>query len=201
MNYLCSLERWDRGFEHHSRYRCLCMRLFCVCVVLRVGSGLATGLSLVHGVLPSVQKIITELTKRPGPSKGCRAIGKKNSFSDMILIIQTESLNYITSSSYSGALLHKPVVCLTTQEIPSIVWTRKFVTLFTRAHHWSLSWARWIWSKTSQFFLEIYFSYLRLRLPSCVLHSGFPTNTLYALIFTPVSATWPVHPILLTLLL
>jgi hypothetical protein len=30
------------------------MRLFCVCVVLCVGSGLATGLSLVQGVIPSV---------------------------------------------------------------------------------------------------------------------------------------------------
>jgi uncharacterized membrane protein YjgN (DUF898 family) len=33
----------------------VCMRLFCVCVVLYVGSGLATGWSLVHGVLPSVK--------------------------------------------------------------------------------------------------------------------------------------------------
>jgi hypothetical protein len=38
------LERWDRGFESHSRYECLyCVRLFYVCVVLCVGSGLATG--------------------------------------------------------------------------------------------------------------------------------------------------------------
>jgi hypothetical protein len=31
------------------------MRLFCVCAVLRVGSGIATGWSLVQGVLPSVK--------------------------------------------------------------------------------------------------------------------------------------------------
>jgi hypothetical protein len=31
------------------------MRLFCVCVVLCLGSGLATGGSLVQGVLPSVK--------------------------------------------------------------------------------------------------------------------------------------------------
>jgi hypothetical protein len=31
------------------------MRLFCVCVVLCLGKGLATGLSLVQGVLPSVK--------------------------------------------------------------------------------------------------------------------------------------------------
>jgi hypothetical protein len=43
MNCLPSLESWDRGFEPHSRHGCLCVRLFCVCVVLCVGSGLATG--------------------------------------------------------------------------------------------------------------------------------------------------------------
>jgi hypothetical protein len=36
-NCLRSLERWDRGFRSH------CVYLFCVCVVLFVASGLATG--------------------------------------------------------------------------------------------------------------------------------------------------------------
>jgi hypothetical protein len=44
----------------------VCMRLFCVYVVLCLGSGLATSWSLAQGVLPSV-KMITELNKRPGP--------------------------------------------------------------------------------------------------------------------------------------
>jgi hypothetical protein len=45
MNSLRSLERWDRRFESHSRHAWLCLyvRLFCVCVVLCVGSGLVTG--------------------------------------------------------------------------------------------------------------------------------------------------------------
>jgi hypothetical protein len=34
----------------------VCVRLFCVCVVLCVGSGLTTGSSPVQGVLPTVQK-------------------------------------------------------------------------------------------------------------------------------------------------
>jgi hypothetical protein len=34
----------------------VCVRLFCVCVVLCVGRGLATGLSPVQGVLPAVYK-------------------------------------------------------------------------------------------------------------------------------------------------
>jgi hypothetical protein len=33
INWLRSLERWDRGFESYSRHECLCVRLFCVCVV------------------------------------------------------------------------------------------------------------------------------------------------------------------------
>jgi hypothetical protein len=53
---LRSLERWDRGFESHSRHGCLCA-LFCVCVVLCVGSGLAMGWSLVQGILQSVYKL------------------------------------------------------------------------------------------------------------------------------------------------
>jgi hypothetical protein len=43
MNCLLSLEHWGRGFESHSRHGCLCVRLFCVCVVLCAGGGLATG--------------------------------------------------------------------------------------------------------------------------------------------------------------
>jgi hypothetical protein len=35
--------RWDRGSESHLRHECLCALLFCVCVVLFVGRGLATG--------------------------------------------------------------------------------------------------------------------------------------------------------------
>jgi hypothetical protein len=56
MNCLRSLENWDRGFESHSRHGCLCVRLFCVCVILCEGSGLETGCSLLQVVLPSVKK-------------------------------------------------------------------------------------------------------------------------------------------------
>jgi hypothetical protein len=51
---LRTLKLWDRGFEYHSRHGCLSVRLFCVNVVLCVGSGLAMGWSLVQGVLPYV---------------------------------------------------------------------------------------------------------------------------------------------------
>jgi hypothetical protein len=46
----------------------------CVCVVLCIGSGLATGLSLVQGALPC-KKMITELKTR---RRAVRASGGKN---------------------------------------------------------------------------------------------------------------------------
>jgi hypothetical protein len=45
------------------------VRLFWVCIVLCVGSGLATGLSPVQGVLTTLYRI-KELKKRPRPNKG-----------------------------------------------------------------------------------------------------------------------------------
>jgi hypothetical protein len=66
MNRLRPLEHWDRGFESHSRHGCLyCVRLFCVSVVLRVGSGLATGWSLVQGILPTVYRVLFFGSKVP----------------------------------------------------------------------------------------------------------------------------------------
>jgi hypothetical protein len=56
MKCLRSLERWDHGFESHSKHGYLyCVRLFCICVFLCVGSGLAIGWSPVQGVLPTVK--------------------------------------------------------------------------------------------------------------------------------------------------
>jgi hypothetical protein len=46
--------------------------LFCVCVVLRIGRGLAIGWSPVQGVLQPVYRI-KKLKSGKGPTKGCRA--------------------------------------------------------------------------------------------------------------------------------
>jgi hypothetical protein len=52
----------------------VCVRLFCVCVVLCIGRGLATGWSLVQGVLPSVLKDHETEEEARVQQKGCRAI-------------------------------------------------------------------------------------------------------------------------------
>jgi hypothetical protein len=45
--------------------------------------------------------------------------------------------------------------CAATQELPSVLWNPKFITPFTRALHWSLSWARSIPSYLSKIHFNI----------------------------------------------
>jgi hypothetical protein len=46
----------------------------------------------------------------------------------------------------------------------------------------------------------ILFTHLRLGLPSSLFPYVFPTNDLYAFLFSPIRATWPAHLIFLDLL-
>jgi hypothetical protein len=89
------LGRWDCAFDSHSGHGCLvCVCVYSVCVVLCVGSGLATGWSLVRGILSyRLWKMITELNKRPGPWMGWKRHCKKNLDSllgDNIIIISIQ---------------------------------------------------------------------------------------------------------------
>jgi hypothetical protein len=62
--------------------------------------------------------------------------------------------------------------------------TRMLITTFTRARHWSLSWARWIQFTPSHPIslrsILLLSSHLRLGLPSGLFLSCFPTKILYA---------------------
>jgi hypothetical protein len=53
-------------------------------------------------------------------------------------------LDWLTAMSW--ILLEKPPVAQLLKNFPTFYGTRKFITVFTRALHLSLSWARWIQS-------------------------------------------------------
>jgi hypothetical protein len=91
--------------------------------------------------------------------------------------------------------------CAPIQEIPSYFKeTRRFITVFTTALHWSLSWASSIQSLPSYPIsprsILILSTLLRLCLPSGLFPSGFPTNILYAFPSLPHSCYMPCpsHP-------
>jgi hypothetical protein len=43
--------------------------------------------------------------------------------------------------------------------------------------------------------------HLRLGLPSCLFHSGFPTDNLYIFLFSPIRVTCPANLILLNFII
>jgi hypothetical protein len=73
-------------------------------------------------------------------------------------------------------------------ELSTFYGIRKFNTEFTRALHLSLSWGRPIQTTplhpTCTRSILILFTHLRLGLSSGLSPSGFPTNNLYAFLFT-----------------
>jgi hypothetical protein len=74
-----------------------------------------------------------------------------------------------------------------TQQFPNICGTRKFITVFTRAIHWYLSWARSIQSipthSISLRSITILPPYQRLGLPIDLFPCGFPPKILHAFRF------------------
>jgi hypothetical protein len=106
--------------------------------------------------------------------------------------------NYLTLQSW--ALLERPLDVRPLDSFPAFHGTRRFNTEFTRFLRLFLSWVRPIQSTsphpTSPRSILILFTHLRLGLPSGLFPSGFPTNNLYALLFSPNSCYMPrpSHP-------
>ena len=87
------------------------------------------------------------------------------------------------------------------KKFPAFHGTRRFITALTSVRHLSLSWASPIQSiyphPTSWRSVLILSTHLRLGLPSGLLPSGFPTETLYTPLSSSIRATCPAHLILL----
>jgi hypothetical protein len=96
---------------------------------------------------------------------------------------------HILISSWKWALLEKPLVAQLFKNFPAFYGTQRFITVFTRALHWSLSWARSIQSiPPNPIYLRsilILSTHLHLGLPGGLSPAGFPTIILYAFLFTP----------------
>jgi hypothetical protein len=91
--------------------------------------------------------------------------------------------------------------CAATQELPSILWNWRFITMFKRALHWSLLWARSFQSIPPHSFslisILILSIHLHLGLPNGLFLFGFPTKILYEFLFPHIRGTCPAHIILL----
>jgi hypothetical protein len=82
-------------------------------------------------------------------------------------------------TAWSWVLLEKPPAVQLHKTSPIFYWTPRYITAFTGALHWSLSWARSIQcipphTITLRYSLTL-FTQLRLHLPSGLFPSSFPT--------------------------
>jgi hypothetical protein len=89
--------------------------------------------------------------------------------------------------AWSRVFLQKLTGCQLFKKIPTFYGTRRFTTPFTSARHLSLSWANYIQSihPISRRSILLFYSHLRLVLPSGFFPPGFPTKTLYMPLLTP----------------
>ena len=83
------------------------------------------------------------------------------------------------------------------KKFPAFYGTQRLIISLTSLRHPSLSWASPIQSiyphPTSWRSILILSTHLRLGLPSCLIHSGLPTKTLYTHLSSPIRATCPAH--------
>jgi hypothetical protein len=98
-------------------------------------------------------------------------------------------------------LVEEPSTAWLLKISPAFYGTRKFITVFTRARHWSISWARSI-QFIPPHLINLSFSLiLSDHLQMCLLPSGFPTEIIFAFLFVPIRTVWPAHLFLIDLII
>jgi len=70
---------------------------------------------------------------------------------------------HIQLTPWNRVLLEKLIQPM--KKFPAFYGIQKFITVFTRAHHWPLSWASWIKSTYHTFFSKINFNTDLLSMP------------------------------------
>jgi hypothetical protein len=116
----------------------------------------------------------------------------------------SDSLTYLLTyllTSWCRVVLEKLTGLQLVKKFPAFHGIRRFITALTTVRHLSLSWASPIQSiyphPASWRPILILSTHLHLGLPSSLFPSGFPTNTLYTPLSSPIRATCPTHLILL----
>jgi hypothetical protein len=99
------------------------MCLFCVCVVLCLGRGLATSWSLVQGVLPSVKWSWNWKKSEARAQGGCRASEKK--IDDEYKLLNSSLRSFLQSPAISS-VLGTPCSRTHTLYVLPLIWEAKF---------------------------------------------------------------------------
>ena len=116
------------------------------------------------------------------------------------LYLLSQHLTYLPTP-WCRVLLEKLTGLQLVKKFPAFHGTRRFITALTSVSHLSLSWVSPIQSiyphPTSWRSILILSTHLRLGLPSGLFPSGFPTETLYTPLSSPIHSTCPAHLILI----